>query len=97
MTVTLELEGIVFSTAVLPTANSVILLVQGSKANLGCGYFSMAAAAKMQDRFAIARGVGNIPELLAAQVAEASPAAAACGVKPGMNCREALLLMEKAQ
>ena len=50
----------------------------------------------MQDRFAIARGVGNIPELLAAQVAEASPAAAACGVKPGMNCQEALLLMEKA-
>ena len=48
------------------------------------------------DRFAIARGVGNTEELLAAVIAECSSAAAACGVKPGMTGREALLLMEKA-
>ncbi|MBR2373144.1 MAG: DUF1805 domain-containing protein [Lentisphaeria bacterium] len=93
---TITLENMEFSAVTLPTANSVILLIQGQKANLGCGYFSMAAAEKMGDRFAIARGVGNTEELLAAVIAECSSTAAACGVKPGMTGREALLLMEKA-
>lgn len=97
MTGTVILENIEFSTVTLPTANSVILLLQGKKANLGCGYFSMAAAEKMGDRFAIVRGVKNIDEVLAAPVADCSPAAAACGVKAGITGREALLLMEKAE
>ena len=88
------IDGIEFKTAALPTANSVILLVQGAKANLGCGYFSMAAAEKMKDRFAIVRGVSSIEEVLEAPVAECSPEAALCGVTPGMKGREALLLME---
>ena len=91
----LQLEGMTFKTVTLPTPNSVILLIQGAKANLGCGYFSMAAAEKMGDRFAIARGVSSIDELLAAPIADCSPAAALCGVTPGMTAKEALLLMEK--
>ena len=89
------IEGLTFQTASLPTANSIILLIQGAKANLGCGYFSMAAAEKMKDRFAIVRGVSSIDELLAAPVADLSPEAAACGVTVGMSGKEALLLMEK--
>jgi uncharacterized protein YunC (DUF1805 family) len=54
-----------------------------------------AAAEKMQDRLAIARGVSSIEELLEAPVADLSPEAAACGVTPGMKGREALMLMEK--
>ena len=88
------IDGIEFKTAALPTANSIILLVQGAKANLGCGYFSMAAAEKMKDRFAIVRGVSTIEEVLAAPVAECSPEAALCGVTPGMTGKDALLLME---
>ena len=95
MTDSVVIEGFTFKTLALPTANSIILLIQGKKANLGCGYFSMAAAEKMGDAFAIARGVGSIEALLAANVAECSPAAARMGVTAGMNCREALLLMEK--
>ena len=91
----LQLEGMTFKTVTLPTPNSVILLIQGAKANLGCGYFSMAAAEKMGDRFAIVRGVSSIDEVLAAPVADCSPAAALCGVTAGMTGREALLLMEK--
>ena len=90
------IEGISFKTAVLPTANSVILLIQGKKANLGCGYFSMAAAGKMQDRFAIVRGVSSIDEVLDAPVADFSPEAAKCGVTAGMKGRDALLLMENS-
>ena len=88
------IDGIEFKTAALPTANSIILLVQGAKANLGCGYFSMAAAEKMKDRFAIVRGVSTIEEVLAAPVAECTPEAALCGVAPGMTGKDALLLME---
>ena len=95
MTEPISISGTTFRTVTLPTANSVILLVQGDRANLGCGYFSMAAAEKMQDRFAIARGVSSIEELLEAPVADLSPEAAACGVTPGMKGREALMLMEK--
>jgi uncharacterized protein YunC (DUF1805 family) len=91
----LQLEGMTFKSVTLPTANSVILLIQGTKANLGCGYFSMAAAEKMKDRFAIVRGVSSIDEVLAAPVADLSPEAAACGVTVGMSGKEALLLMEK--
>lgn len=95
MTDTIVIGGITFQTAALPTANSIILLVRGQKANLGCGYFSIAAAEKLKDRFAIARGVSSIDELLAAPVADLSPEAAACGVTPGMTGKDALLLMEK--
>lgn len=95
MTDSRVIEGVEFKTAVLPTANSVILLIQGEKANLGCGYFSMAAAEKMKDRFAIVRGVGSIDEVLEAPVADCSPEAALCGVTAGMKGQEALLLMEK--
>ena len=106
MTESRVIEGVTFKCAVLPTANSVILLIQGQKANLGCGYFSMAAAGKMKDRFAIVRGVSTIEEVLAAPVADLSPEAAApvadlspeaaaCGVTAGMKGQEALLLMEK--
>lgn len=95
MTETILVENISFKTVLLPTANSVILLIQGKKANLGCGYFSMAAAEKMQDRFAIVRGVSTIDEVLNAPVADLSPEAAKCGVCVGMPGREALLLMEK--
>lgn len=94
MTDSVLIEGVSFKTVTLPTANSVILLIQGKKANLGCGYFSMAAAEKMQDRFAIVRGVSSIEEVLAAPVADLSPEAAKCGVTVGMQGREALLLME---
>lgn len=95
MTESRVIEGVTFKCAVLPTANSVILLIQGQKANLGCGYFSMAAAGKMKDRFAIVRGVSTIEEVLAAPVADLSPEGAACGVTAGMKGQEALLLMEK--
>ena len=95
MTDSILIEDVSFTTAVLPTANSVILLIQGKKANLGCGYFSMAAAEKMQDRFAIVRGVSTIEEVLNAPVADCSPEAAKCGVSSGMKGRDALLLMEK--
>ena len=97
MTETLHVDGAAFAATTLPTANSVILLIQGNRANLGCGYFSMAAAEKMGDRFAVVRGVNSIAQVLEAPVADLSPAAAGCGVKIGMKGKEALLLMERAE
>ncbi|MDD3886431.1 MAG: DUF1805 domain-containing protein [Victivallaceae bacterium] len=81
----------------LETRHGAILLIQGSEGNLGCGYFSMAPADRLGDRFAVVTGVNNFDEMLAARVAAASSAALAAGVEIGMSGRDALLLMEKTE
>ena len=86
-----ELEGVSIA-----TQHTGVLLVKAKNGLLGCGYFSMAAAGKMQDRFAIVRGVSSIDEVLNAPVADFSPEAAKCGVTAGMKGRDALLLMENS-
>ncbi len=70
-----------------------LLLIQGSRGMLGCGYVSLGAAEKFGHALAIVKGVTFYGDMLAAKVCEVSPAAAALGVKPGMTGREALLLM----
>lgn len=91
----LEVDGIRFQMHDICTAHSRILLLQGESAHLGCGYFSLAAADKFGDRFAVVSGVRDFSELLEGHVVAASSAALACGVEPGMSGRAALLLMEK--
>lgn len=88
-------EGVEFCGARLATEHAAILLIQGKRANLGCGYFSLAPAEKLGDRFAIVTGVKCFGDMLDAAVVAASPAAAALGVAAGMSGREALLRMEK--
>lgn len=89
-------EGVEFRGIRIATEHGAILLLQGSRANLGCGYFSLAPAEKLGDRFAIVTGVKDFADMLNAAVVDASPAAAACGVAPGMSGREALLRMERS-
>ena len=72
------------------------LLIRGKKAHLGCGYFSLAPADRLGDRFAIVTGVKCFADMLQAGVVAVSVAAAACGVAEGMTGRDALLLMERA-
>jgi len=42
----LEVGGVPFSGAKLETEHASILLIRGKKAHLGCGYFSLAPAAR---------------------------------------------------
>ena len=91
----LNLDGAAFKGIRIPTEHGTILLIQGKRANLGCGYFSMAPADFLGDRFAVVTGVKNYEDMLNAKVVALSSAAIAAGAEPGMTGREVLLLMEK--
>ena len=92
MTRELEIDGRLYSGVELHTRHAVMLLIQGEQGNLGCGYFSLAPADKLGDRFAIVTGFSD---MLEAKVVAASSAALACGVEIGMAGRAALACMEK--
>jgi len=92
---TLKIGEASFIGTLLQTEHGSILLIQGKRANLGCGYFSLGPADKLGDRFAVVTGVKSFEDMLAAGVVAASKAAGECGVVPGMTGREALLVMER--
>ena len=95
MTRELEIDGRLYSGVELHTRHAVMLLIQGEQGNLGCGYFSLAPADKLGDRFAIVTGVKSFSDMLEAKVVAASSAALACGVEIGMAGRAALACMDK--
>lgn len=91
---TLNIDGHDFRTDEIPVMGTTkLLLIQGNRGMLGCGYVSLGAAEKFGHALAIVKGVASFDDMLAAVVQEVSPAAAALGVKAGMAGREALTLM----
>ena len=74
----------------LPGGNVLVAAV-GGKGYVMCGYLNLQAAAKFGDSAAVVRGVKTVNDLLAATVAEVTPAAEALGVKPGMSGFQALM------
>lgn len=77
----------------IPTVNSAILFIKGTKGFLACGYFNIETAEKLGESVAIVTGVKNFDDMLRAEVRKISTAAASAGVKPGMSGLEALELM----
>ncbi len=55
-----------------------------------CGYLNLSTAEKMGDRAGMVKGVKTIDDLLKAPIAEATRAAIAAGIVPGMTGKEAL-------
>lgn len=91
---TLDIDGREFRADEIPVMGSTkLLLIQGTRGMLGCGYVSLAAAEKFGHALAIVKGVASYGDMLAAEVREVSSAAVALGVEAGMTGREALLLM----
>ena len=91
---TLTIDGHDFRADEIPVMGTTkLLLIQGSRGMLGCGYVSLGAAEKFGHALAIVKGVASFDDMLAAAVQEVSPAAAALGVKAGMRGRIALALM----
>ena len=90
----LNIDGHDFRADEIPVmGNTSLLLIQGSRGMLGCGYVSLGAAEKFGHALAIVKGVASFDDMLAAAVQEVSPATAALGVTAGMTGREALALM----
>ena len=91
---TLNLDGVVCTGAAIPTPNATLLVITGANGLLGCGYFSVATANKLNDALAVVRGVANFDDMLAAQVCEVSDAAVKLGITIGMSGLDALKLMK---
>ncbi len=88
-------NGMSFKCDCIPLPGSAILVIQGKKGMLGCGYLSTETADKLGHALAVVTGVANYDDMLAAKVVKISHAAAALGVKAGMSGREALITMHK--
>lgn len=90
----IEIDGAAFNGAAIATPNATLLVITGTNGLLGCGYFSVATANKLNDALAVVRGVANFDDMLKAQVCEVSDAAAARGITVGMSGLKALKLMK---
>ena len=94
MTDRIEIDGIAFSGSTIEMLQGKLLLIQGKKGMLGCGYFNIAVADKLGSAMATVSGVGSYDDMLKATVNGVSARAAEAGVKPGMTGKEALLIMK---
>lgn len=92
---TISVSGQEFKALNVPTATAAVLMIQGKKGFLGCGWFSLETANKLGERTAIVTGVKSYDDMLNAKVVKVSDAAAAAGAQAGMSGREALLLINR--
>lgn len=90
----ITLDGINFRADTIPVYGANLLLIQGKKGMLGCGYLNLETAEKLNHALAIVTGVKSYDDMLSAEVKACSAAAAAFGVTPGMSGREALKIMQ---
>ena len=91
----LTLDGKTFRADIIPLPTSAILVIQGPKGILGCGYLSIETADKLGHALAVVKGVSTYDQMLSATVVNVSAAAKALGVEPGMTGRDALLRLNQ--
>lgn len=89
----LTIDGITFKADTIQLPHAKLLLIQGARGMLGCGYISMDAAEKFGDALAVVIGVNSYEEMLHAEVRKVSLKAEELGVKIGQTGLEALKLM----
>lgn len=82
-----------FEAANIRTSHANILMIKAKQGFLGCGYFDVDTANRLQEPVAIVTGVKTYDDMLKANVVIASDAALELGVQPGMSGEEALLLL----
>lgn len=90
----IELDGICFKGSSIELLQGKLLIIQGKTGMLGCGYFNLAVADKLNSAMAIVTGVQCFDDMLEKTVVGVSARAAELGVTPGMTGREALLIMK---
>lgn len=91
---TIEVQGRQFKALNVSTGKANLLMIQGDKGFLGCGYFDVATADKLGEAVAIVTGVKNYQDMLEAKVVRLSQAAKELGLQEGMSGEEALLKLD---
>ena len=90
----IKIDNIEFSGSTIEMLQGKLLLIQGQNGMLGCGYFNLAVADKLNSAMAVVTGVQSYDDMLNKCVVAVSARAAELGVTPGMTGREALLIMK---
>lgn len=91
----LTIESKIFDGYAISLPNSTLLLIKGSKGVLGCGYFDIEVANKVNEVIAVVSGVKNFDDMLSARVVKVSRAAIEEGISLGMSGKAALLKMNQ--
>lgn len=89
----ITIDGKNFTGYRIPTPNGNIILITAQHGLLGCGYFKIGTANKLNDSLAVVSGVKTFDDMLNAKIIAVSTAAEKSGITAGMSGREALLLM----
>ena len=85
------LDGKEFEAWRIPTESATILLIKATHGFIGCGYFDVETANKLQEHVGIVTGVKTFDDMLEAQIVRCSNSAETVGIRKGMTGREALL------
>jgi uncharacterized protein YunC (DUF1805 family) len=88
----ITVDGKEFEAHRIATAKASILLIKAKNGFVGCGYFDIETADKLNEQVAIVTGVKCFDDVLKAEVIKYSKAAAAAGVEKGMSGKEALMI-----
>ena len=88
-----NIDNHTFEGANIPSENAKILLIKNAKGFLGCGYFSIETANKLNEAVAIVRGVASYDDMLNAKVVAISEKAAGMGIQEGDSGKATLLKM----
>ncbi len=77
----------------IKTTKSDLLLIIGNQGFLGCGYFDIETANKLEEAVAVVTGVQTWEQMLDKPVVRLSEAAKTLGITEGMSGRDALKRM----
>ena len=90
----IKIDNIEFSGSTIEMLQGKLLLIQGQNGMLGCGYFNVETADKLNSAMAIVTGVKCYDDMLTRPVVKVSARATEYGVTVGMSGKDALLLMK---
>jgi uncharacterized protein YunC (DUF1805 family) len=87
------IDDMEFRADCVPVCGANLLVIQGQRGMLGCGYFNLATADKLVHALAIVSGVSCYDDMLEKSVVAVSKSAEAMGVAIGMSGKDALVKM----
>ena len=90
----IKIDNIEFSGSTIEMLQGKLLLIQGQNGMLGCGYFNIETADKLNSAMAIVTGVKCYDDMLTRPVVKVSARAAEYGVTVGISGKDALMLMK---
>jgi uncharacterized protein YunC (DUF1805 family) len=73
--------------------NAPFLILIAEKGFVMCGYLNIATAEKLGDAACMVAGVRDLRGMLNAKIVAATTKAQSLGIKEGMSCEEALILL----